>query len=162
MGQHSMRVAINAWFWNSPTTGSGQYTHHLVEAEGLADHVIVLDGGTDLVAGEPSDLVRRYWPEDSVEIEITGPPVSTEPLAAVDGVRAVVPTRHGMRVALDHPGVTPDIVDALVRAGARISRVVPHEPTLEELYFEVRRTTRDLGEGRGLAPVGAPTAEVAR
>jgi hypothetical protein len=21
-----MRVAINGWFWNSPTTGSGQYT----------------------------------------------------------------------------------------------------------------------------------------
>jgi glycosyltransferase involved in cell wall biosynthesis len=26
-----MRVAINAWFWNSPTTGSGQYTRCLVE-----------------------------------------------------------------------------------------------------------------------------------
>jgi len=25
-----MRVAINAWFWNSPTTGSGQYLRHLV------------------------------------------------------------------------------------------------------------------------------------
>ena len=98
-----------------------------------------------------------------MEIEIAGAPVSTEPLAAVDGVRAVVPTQRGMRVGLDHPGVTPDVVDALVRAGARIARVVPHEPTLEELYFEVRRTTRDLGEGRGLPPVGEPaTAEVAR
>ena len=26
-----MRVALNAWFWNSPTTGSGQYTRLLVE-----------------------------------------------------------------------------------------------------------------------------------
>ncbi len=26
-----MRVAINAWFWNQPTTGSGQYTHCLVK-----------------------------------------------------------------------------------------------------------------------------------
>jgi glycosyltransferase involved in cell wall biosynthesis len=26
-----MRVAINAWFWNRPTTGSGQYTRCLVE-----------------------------------------------------------------------------------------------------------------------------------
>lgn len=25
-----MHVAINAWFWNSPTTGSGQYLNHLV------------------------------------------------------------------------------------------------------------------------------------
>jgi glycosyltransferase involved in cell wall biosynthesis len=27
-----MRLAVNAWFWNSPTTGSGQYTQRLVEA----------------------------------------------------------------------------------------------------------------------------------
>ena len=26
-----MRVAVNAWFWDSPTTGSGQYTRWLVE-----------------------------------------------------------------------------------------------------------------------------------
>jgi glycosyltransferase involved in cell wall biosynthesis len=26
-----MRVAINAWFWNNPTTGSGQYTRRVVE-----------------------------------------------------------------------------------------------------------------------------------
>ena len=29
-----MRLAVNAWFWDRPTTGSGQYTHRLVE--GLA------------------------------------------------------------------------------------------------------------------------------
>ena len=26
-----MRVAINGLFWDSPTTGSGQYTHRLIE-----------------------------------------------------------------------------------------------------------------------------------
>jgi len=26
-----MRIAVNAWFWDSPTTGSGQYTRRLVE-----------------------------------------------------------------------------------------------------------------------------------
>ncbi|HEY73074.1 MAG TPA: glycosyltransferase family 4 protein [Thermoflexia bacterium] len=26
-----MRIAINSWFWNEPTTGSGQYTRRLVE-----------------------------------------------------------------------------------------------------------------------------------
>jgi len=26
-----MRIAVNAWFWNSPTTGSGQYIRRLVE-----------------------------------------------------------------------------------------------------------------------------------
>ncbi len=27
-----MHIALNAWFWNRPDTGSGQYVHHLVRA----------------------------------------------------------------------------------------------------------------------------------
>jgi hypothetical protein len=63
----------------------------------------------------------------------------------------VHPTPKGVRATLDHPDVTPEVVDALVRAGARVARVEPHEPSLEELYFEVRRTSRELGEARGAA-----------
>ena len=37
-------------------------THLLLEAEGLADHVVVMDAGTDLVAGSPDELARRFWP----------------------------------------------------------------------------------------------------
>jgi glycosyltransferase involved in cell wall biosynthesis len=38
-----MRVAINAWFWNSPTTGSGQYTRRVVEhLEAIAELEILL------------------------------------------------------------------------------------------------------------------------
>ena len=48
---------------------------------------------------------------------------------------------------LDDPAATPDVVDALVRAGHRIRMVNPHDPTLEELYFAVRRSARDLAEG---------------
>jgi glycosyltransferase involved in cell wall biosynthesis len=32
-----MRVAVNAWFWDSPTTGSGQYTRR------LAEHLVTLE-----------------------------------------------------------------------------------------------------------------------
>jgi hypothetical protein len=35
----------------------------------------------------------------------------------------------------------PDLVHSLVTAGARITRVEPHEPTLEDLYFAVRQGT---------------------
>jgi hypothetical protein len=34
----------------------------------------------------------------------------------------------------------PDLVDALVQAGARLTRVEPRQPSLEDLYFEIRRT----------------------
>ena len=35
----------------------------------------------------------------------------------------------------------PDLVFALTQAGARVTRVEPHEPTLEELYFAVRQAS---------------------
>ncbi len=123
-------------------------THHLVEAEGLADHVVVLDAGTDLVSGRPADLTRDYWPEDSVEISIEGDQATLADLEVIEGVRRTELGTTGARVVLDDPGVTPDVVHALVHAGARVTRVEPHEPTLEELYFAVRKTARDLGEGR--------------
>ncbi len=121
-------------------------THHLVEAEGLADHVIVLDAGTDLVSGQPDELTRTYWPEDSVEISIEGDPTAIADLVVITGVRRTEPTPRGVRAILDDPSITPDVVSAIVRSGARVTRVVPHEPTLEELYFAARRSARDLGE----------------
>jgi hypothetical protein len=33
----------------------------------------------------------------------------------------------------------PELVRTLTEAGVRITRVAPHEPTLEDLYFAVRR-----------------------
>src|SRR3954470_10045463 len=36
-------------------------THLLLEAEGLADHVVVMDHGHALASGSPRDLVRRLW-----------------------------------------------------------------------------------------------------
>ncbi|MEZ5244777.1 MAG: ABC transporter ATP-binding protein [Acidimicrobiales bacterium] len=120
-------------------------THHLVEAEGLADHVAVLDNGTDLVSGRPDDLIKGFWPDDSVEIAVEGNP-SLEDLTVLGGVLRVEPSKRGTRVILENPDVTPDVVDALVRAGHRIRMVNPHDPTLEELYFAVRRSARELGE----------------
>jgi glycosyltransferase involved in cell wall biosynthesis len=80
-----MRVAVNAWFWDQPTTGSGQYTRRLVEhlvivEPALEIHLIVLgaDGecanvqvsGRTLAAQGPANLppanlplanLRKVW-----------------------------------------------------------------------------------------------------
>jgi len=45
-----MRVAINGWFWNSPTTGSGQYTRRLVE------HLLALEPDLEIAL-----VVPRGW-----------------------------------------------------------------------------------------------------
>ncbi len=44
-------------------------THLLLEAEGLAEQVVVLDAGTDLIAGPPSELTKRFWPNLVVRLD---------------------------------------------------------------------------------------------
>src|SRR3569623_1786938 len=44
-------------------------THLLMEAEGLADLVVVLEGGQARVAGAPDELTQRFWPNSVVVID---------------------------------------------------------------------------------------------
>src|SRR4051812_2631479 len=48
-------------------------THLLLEAEGLADQVVVMEDGDDLVAGTPIDLTRRFWPGTVVLVGAENP-----------------------------------------------------------------------------------------
>src|SRR5690606_32269786 len=64
-------------------------THHLVEAEGLADHVVVMDRGTDVVSGAPGELARRFWPENVVRIGVSEP-AGLAALCALAGSHGVI------------------------------------------------------------------------
>ncbi|MGV3759002.1 MAG: ATP-binding cassette domain-containing protein [Actinomycetota bacterium] len=115
-------------------------THLLLEAEGLADHVVVMQDGTDLVSGSPGALTRRYWPHDVVRIGAEDP-VGLDVLAQATGVLAYERADGVATIHLDDPGRVPDLVAALASGGVRVTRVVPHEPTLEDLYFAVRQSS---------------------
>ena len=57
-----MRVAINAWFLEQGTTGSGQYlTHLLPELSGLAadDEFVLIAGRGSQLAGDKSRIANR-------------------------------------------------------------------------------------------------------
>ena len=112
-------------------------THLLLEAEGLADRVVMLEEGRDLIAGAPEALVARYWPNPRVLVDAEDR-VSLDRLASMDGVLAFERNGAGATIDLDDLGRVPDLVTALAAGGVRLTRVVPHEPTLEELYFAVR------------------------
>jgi ABC-2 type transport system ATP-binding protein len=113
-------------------------THLLLEAEGLADQVVVMQDGTDVVSGSPAELTRRYWPHEVVRIGAEDPG-GLDALSGVPGVLAYERTDGTATVQLDTIGRIPDLVAHLAAAGVRITRVVPHEPTLEDLYFAVRQ-----------------------
>lgn len=115
-------------------------THLLLEAEGLADQVVVMQDGTDLVSGSPGELTRRYWPHDVVRIGAEDPG-GLDRLDGAPGVLAYERTDGVATLRLDGTERIPDLVAALAAAGVRVTRVVPHEPSLEDLYFAVRQTS---------------------
>jgi ABC-2 type transport system ATP-binding protein len=116
-------------------------THLLLEAEGLADQVIVMEKGHAMVSGSPRELTRRYWPATRVVLDADDPTM-LDTARALPFVRAY--ERNGVAVVdLEHETQVPDLVDALVAAGARLTRVEPRQPSLEELYFKIRTLSRE-------------------
>ena len=111
-------------------------THLLLEAEGLADQIVMMDRGRALVTGNVADLTRRYWPSVTVLIDAENPSL-LDRAATLPFVRSY--TRNGAAIVeLDDSERVADLVDALVAQGVRLLRVEPRTPSLEELYFAVR------------------------
>jgi ABC-2 type transport system ATP-binding protein len=115
-------------------------THLLLEAEGLADQVVVLQDGTSLVHGAPAELTKRYWPDAMVRLGADDP-AALDALADQPGVLGYERHDGVAQLRLDGTDRVPDLVFALTASGARVHRVEPHEPTLEDLYFAVRQSS---------------------
>ena len=134
-------------------TGEGRTvvmcTHLLIEAEGLADQIVVLESGTDLLSGSQEQLIRRYWPHDLVRLSAEDPSMLDQ-VREWEGVIEVQPAAGNGKgaladVHLDSLARVPDIVEKLTGNGVRLTRVEPHHPSLEELYFAVRKERRASG-----------------
>ncbi len=113
-------------------------THLLSEAEGLADHVVMMEGGTALIAGTPGELTHRFWPNPVVFLAAEDGRL-LDRVASWPGVSAYRRDPAGARLELDALSRLPEIIASLCADGARITRVDPHVPTLEDLYFAIRR-----------------------
>jgi ABC-2 type transport system ATP-binding protein len=123
-------------------TGEGRTvvmcTHLLSEAEGLADHVVMMEAGAALVAGSPGELTRRFWPNPVVHLDAEDPRL-LDRVGAWPGVLAYRRDPGGARIELDDVAHLPDLVSSLCADGVRLTRVEPHVPSLEDLYFTIRR-----------------------
>ncbi|NLA36232.1 MAG: ABC transporter ATP-binding protein [Actinobacteria bacterium] len=122
-------------------------THLLAEAEGLADHIVVLESGHTVCEGAAEALTRQYWPHDTVLLDAVAPD-QLDRIAAWPGVLGY-DRGDVARAQVDGVGRIPQIVAALVADGVQITRVEPVVPTLEQLYFAVR-------SGRGQDQFGRP------
>ncbi len=116
-------------------------THNLPEAQHLCDRVAVMDRGRLLAIGTLEELSRSLWGGFQVEVDFLEPPAvpvadALRLLPDVTDVRSE-PLRLTVRVTGE--ATIPAVVEALVRQGARILRVSPRQPSLEEIYFEIRK-----------------------
>ncbi len=112
-------------------------THLLHEAEGTADQLIMMDHGRAWERGTPTDLAARYM--DGLVVRFDANDRATlEPLTSMAGAR-VLDRNGGIVAQIDPPEGLPGIVSELVANGAELTRVEPQTPTLERLYFEMRR-----------------------
>jgi ABC-2 type transport system ATP-binding protein len=114
-------------------------THNLDEAERLCDRIGIMRG-TLLRLDTPAGL-RRHGRNATVRVELNGargPESFLELLARLPevlGARARDEDRSLLVELADPPRETPDLVAALVGAGARISGVREEAATLEEVYL---------------------------
>ena len=135
-------------------------THLLLEAEGLADQVVVLEAGTDLISGTPQALTDQYWPGVVVHMDAEQPDM-LDRLATAEGVIAYHRSEKGAggagiaELQIDSIDRVPDLIASLAAGGVRLTRVEPRIPTLEDLYFAVREGRSAFAEGNTL---GGPDA----
>ena len=111
----------------------------LLEAEGLADQVVMIEEGADVLAGAADDLMRRFWPSPMVTFGAEEPS-ALDVLEAMDGVVGYRRNVESGRaeVLVDDLGRVPELVARLTEVGVRLTMVTPHQPSLEELYMKVR------------------------
>ncbi len=112
-------------------------THLLLEAERLADQIVVMDQGRHLLSGDPDTLAARFWPHPSVSIT-TAAGFGLDELARTPGVADYQRAGDSGTFQLDVAERIPHLVTALADRGASIESVVPFNPSLEDLYFAIR------------------------
>ena len=112
-------------------------THLLLEGEGLADQIVMMEDGAAVLSGSTEALTRRFWPRPVVRFGAEGPD-GLDVLPSLDGVVAYRRDGDRAEIELDDLARVPALIESLTASGVRLTSVTPHEPSLEELYLKVR------------------------
>ena len=111
-------------------------THLLHEADGTADQIVMMNGGSAWETGSPRDLIGRYWQRLEVRLESED---RAGLLSAVSDMAPRVDELGAVTVVMGDASEIPGLIGRLVAAGVPLTRVEPVTPTLERLYFAMRK-----------------------
>ena len=113
-------------------------THRLEDAEKLCDRVMIVNRGRMITNGPPESLRRRTaQPVLEVALKNDGTELADviRNIASVKAFSMSNPKR--LMITLDNPeSATPEVVEAIVRAGGRILSVRVLAPSLEDVYLQ--------------------------
>ncbi len=114
-------------------------THNLDEAERLCDRIGIMRG-TLLRVDTPAGL-RRHGRAATVRVELNGargPESFVDLMAGLPFVTGAQVQSEALLIELTDPAhETPDLINSLVGAGARITSVREESATLEEVYLQL-------------------------
>jgi len=108
-------------------------THNLAEAEDLADRIAILN--TRLIAYDTPRRLREQRRGATLIIDVDGDASAWQEVVRRTGAALVSADGTRLVLQLAAPLDVPDIVSALVAAGARVSRVEPRNASLEDAYL---------------------------
>ncbi|MCX5043940.1 ABC transporter ATP-binding protein [Aldersonia sp. NBC_00410] len=116
-------------------------THYLEEADQLADRLLIIDHGSAVVEGTPSEL-KAGLDGDTITVELIAPDVDAVRSVAesVGALRHIVVEAHGPTGRLfaradDPPAIIGRIISALDQAGIAFGAVSVARPSLDDVYL---------------------------
>ena len=113
-------------------------THHLEEADRLADHLAIVDRGRLVVEGTPESL-KAALRGDAIQIVLEGPADGTNAaaiLARIDGLASPVVDGARVTARADHAAArVPTVLSALEGGGVAVAAVTVARPSLDDVYL---------------------------
>jgi ABC-2 type transport system ATP-binding protein len=136
-------------------------THDMTEAERLADRVVLLDAGSIVATGRPTELIAEHGGAPSLSLSLETD--STAESAVSTGVRSAledagydVEAAGSTILVRDIDAVAVgEVVDAAESVGASVTGLDWHQPTLEDVYLELAETGREQVQARA-SQAGGP------
>ena len=111
-------------------------SHLLHEVEQVCDEVAIINHGKLVAQGRVADLLKR-----DASLMIEAEPLSLlQEVASRFGVTAQINGPRSVTMALK-PEDTPELMIALVNAGAKVYQVAPQQASLEHLFMELTDET---------------------
>ncbi len=120
-------------------------THNLHDAQRICDRVAVLERGRIVAIGTPKELSSQAVHNLTLEIEVDAEQVqqAITLLQTFSGISELSHKKSVVTVSgIKHKAI-PNVLSKLIRDGVKVYRVVPQEPTLEDVYFALHSKTEN-------------------